>query len=605
MGVSGLVFGNNEQKSQEEDGGVERLLERIKNGVLAEDRRRAMEELQDAVAESRSAQLALGATGLPIILSILREERGNLDLVRGGLETLVNALGFEGDLNGNRGPVQPGMLNSELLAREEGSASLLLSLLDEEDFYVRYHTLCLLTMLSRNSAVWLQEAVLATPQGLTRLMDMMQDREVIRNEALLLLTFLTRSAKEIQKIAVFEGVFEKLFNIIIEEGGCDGGIVVQDCLDLLNNVLRDSSANQNFLRETLGLHPVGLLLKLRKGSNLSFSQQKTMNLLCILETVTLLLARDPAKEVLEDANALANQSVLMQNNVLDYLLIHSVEEKAPAVAVRCASLKCIGDLIRHNARNAEILGKRTVGEEPDEEPALNAVLRLMLHTSDKDERAAAEYVIKCFCEVNPEGQLILARLPLGSMLFHALDISKGKKDCLESRNAALTEELGNETNRGSQGERSGQTVKERVQMYQHILENMEKEQQEKEQEVMYYKQLAEKHEEDLKSLSAAYNSLKQENHHLDLQVKGLSKGIEGTAIAGPSVSELEAAREEGRKEAAKESETELNDLLVCLGQEESKVERLRARLEELGEDVEALIQGIGEEPERGLNGEEE
>lgn len=33
--------------------------------------------------------------------------------------------------------------------------------------------------------------------------------------------------QEIQKIAVFEGVFEKLFNIIVEEGGSDGGIVVQ------------------------------------------------------------------------------------------------------------------------------------------------------------------------------------------------------------------------------------------------------------------------------------------------------------------------------------------------------------------------------------------
>ncbi|KAI5061739.1 hypothetical protein GOP47_0024244 [Adiantum capillus-veneris] len=236
-----------------------------------------MEELQDVVAESHSAQLALGATGLPIILSVLREERGNLDLVRGMLETLLSALGSEGNSHGNKGPVELGMLNSELLAREEGSASLLLSLLDVEDFFVRYRTLCLLIMLSRNSSVRLQEAVLATPQGLTRLMDMMQDREVIRNEALLLLTFLTRSAEEIQKIAVFEGVFEKLFNIIVEEGGCDGGIVVQDCLDLLNNILRGSPPNQNFLRETLGFQPVALLLKPRKSSSLSFSQQKVID----------------------------------------------------------------------------------------------------------------------------------------------------------------------------------------------------------------------------------------------------------------------------------------------------------------------------------------
>ena len=91
---------------------MEQLLERIKNGVLVEDRHNAMIELQDIVAESRSAQLAFGATGnvyisaqvyiekykdilklgayadniylfsgLPIILAVLREERSDLDLV--------------------------------------------------------------------------------------------------------------------------------------------------------------------------------------------------------------------------------------------------------------------------------------------------------------------------------------------------------------------------------------------------------------------------------------------------------------------------------------------------------------------------------------------
>ncbi|KAI5061317.1 hypothetical protein GOP47_0023822 [Adiantum capillus-veneris] len=98
--------------------------------------------------------------------------------------------------------------------------------------------------------------------------------------------------------------------------------------------------------------------------------------------------------------------------------------------------------------------------------------------------------------------------------------------------------------------------------------------------------------------------LEQENHHLDLQVKDLGKGIKGMAIERPNVEELEAERDVGRQEAAKESEAEVNDLLVCLGQEESKVERLRARLGELGEDVEALLQGIGEEAEREQGGED-
>lgn len=46
---------------------VERLLDRISNGVLAEDRRTAIAELQSVVAESHAAQLAFGAMGKSFI----------------------------------------------------------------------------------------------------------------------------------------------------------------------------------------------------------------------------------------------------------------------------------------------------------------------------------------------------------------------------------------------------------------------------------------------------------------------------------------------------------------------------------------------------------
>lgn len=42
---------------------VERLLDRISNGVLAEDRRTAVVELQSVVTESHAAQLDFGAMG--------------------------------------------------------------------------------------------------------------------------------------------------------------------------------------------------------------------------------------------------------------------------------------------------------------------------------------------------------------------------------------------------------------------------------------------------------------------------------------------------------------------------------------------------------------
>lgn len=41
------------------------------------------------------------------------------------------------------------------------------------------------------------------------------------------LTFCCYHIQEIQKIVVFEGAFEKIFSIIKEEGGSEGGVVVQ------------------------------------------------------------------------------------------------------------------------------------------------------------------------------------------------------------------------------------------------------------------------------------------------------------------------------------------------------------------------------------------
>ena len=68
------------------------LLERISDGVLADDRRSAAHELRDLVQESRVAQFAIGVIGLPTLITSLTEERNDTELVHGVLEVLVNAL---------------------------------------------------------------------------------------------------------------------------------------------------------------------------------------------------------------------------------------------------------------------------------------------------------------------------------------------------------------------------------------------------------------------------------------------------------------------------------------------------------------------------------
>lgn len=136
------------------------MLGRISSGVLAEDRRAAVTELQSLVAESPSAQLAVGAmgctsfvsfeenfkhvhcrlkntcymllhveTGFPVLLSVLKEERDDVEIIRAALETLVSALSPIDTAHGQKNEIQPASINSDLLSRESESISLLLSLL--------------------------------------------------------------------------------------------------------------------------------------------------------------------------------------------------------------------------------------------------------------------------------------------------------------------------------------------------------------------------------------------------------------------------------------------------------------------------------------------
>lgn len=123
---------------------------------------------------------------------------------------------------------------------------MLLDNLSNHDFYIRFSILQLLSTLQSHRPVPLQDNILASGMGVSRLMDLLDDRrEIIRNEVLLLLIAITEQNAEIQKIVAFENAFDRLFHIIKEEGGAVlGGIVAQDCLQLIHNLLRYNMSNQ-------------------------------------------------------------------------------------------------------------------------------------------------------------------------------------------------------------------------------------------------------------------------------------------------------------------------------------------------------------------------
>ncbi|KAG2445332.1 hypothetical protein HYH02_008798 [Chlamydomonas schloesseri] len=257
---------------------VENLLQRISGSLMPEYRRQAMSQLKDLLLDNPKAQMAFGSMGVPILMAVLRDDRDDVALLQSTLESLVAAT-TGGGHDAHR-PDHPhhvsaaeahaAALNAEVLARQREHIGLLLGLLEDEpvgvsDFYVRYHTVQLLTALLNHCPTKLQEAILATPMSVVRLTELLGERsEIIRNEALLLLVALTRmegagaggagagapgGASEVQKIAAFEGAFDRVAELLREEGGLDGGMVVQDCIELMNNLLRGNLANQRLFRE--------------------------------------------------------------------------------------------------------------------------------------------------------------------------------------------------------------------------------------------------------------------------------------------------------------------------------------------------------------------
>lgn len=64
-----------------------------------------------------------------MLLHVLREDREDVELIRGTLETLVSALTPIETSHGAKNEVQPAPMNSDLLSRESENISLLLSLL--------------------------------------------------------------------------------------------------------------------------------------------------------------------------------------------------------------------------------------------------------------------------------------------------------------------------------------------------------------------------------------------------------------------------------------------------------------------------------------------
>lgn len=99
---------------------------------------------------------------------------------------------------------------------------------------------------------------------------------------------LTSGHTDIQKLVAFENAFDRIFSIIDLEGGVEGGIVSQDCLQLMTNLLEFNVSNQNYFRETGGVLKLAKQLDLKEDEVLPFAKdQRNTNIQYAIRVVRL------------------------------------------------------------------------------------------------------------------------------------------------------------------------------------------------------------------------------------------------------------------------------------------------------------------------------
>lgn len=260
-------------------------MDRVSTSTLLEDRRDACRALK---ALSKKYRVEVGAQGMACLIQILEMDRSDCEIIGYALETLCNITSqeqFDEERDNPTVSANIGEQFTEMFIKSPENVTTVLSFLEEFDFKVRWPAVRLLTSLLANRHKDIQEIILVSPMAVSRLMDLLIDgREVIRNDALLLLIELIKGNANIQKIVAFENAFDRLFDVIRDEGFSDGGIVVEDCLILMINLLKNNSSNQQFFKEGSYIQRLAPMLMLPSDlEETGWTPQKVSNMHCMLQ----------------------------------------------------------------------------------------------------------------------------------------------------------------------------------------------------------------------------------------------------------------------------------------------------------------------------------
>nr|XP_046181354.1 general vesicular transport factor p115 isoform X3 [Oncorhynchus gorbuscha] len=426
---------------------IHKLCDRVASSTLLEDRRDAVRALKSL---SKKYRLEVGTQAMDHLVHILQTDRSDSEILGYALDTLYNIICNDeeeeqdesedmaaappipvsgkhknvpvSDENAQKQDEDLGVLFTDKFLGDSENVTLLLTLLEEFDFHVRWPGVKLLTALLKNQCNQVQGVILVSPMGVSRLMDLLADsREVIRNDGLLLLQQLTKGNAAIQKIVAFENAFERLLDIITEEGSSDGGIVVEDCLLLLVNLLKNNSSNQNFFKEGSYIQRMKPWFEVG-DDNSGWSAQKVTNLHLMLQLVRVMVS-----PVNSPGATSSCQKSMYQCGLLQQLCTILMATGVPA-DILTETINTVSEVIRGSQINQDYFASVNAPSNPPR-PAIVVLLMSMVNERQPFVlRCAVLYCFQCFLYKNQKGQGEIVATLLPSTI-DANSISAGQLLC--------------------------------------------------------------------------------------------------------------------------------------------------------------------------------
>ncbi|XP_072480231.1 general vesicular transport factor p115 isoform X2 [Notamacropus eugenii] len=388
---------------------IQKLCDRVASSTLLDDRRDAVRALRSL---SKKYRLEVGIKAMEHLIHVLQTDRSDSEIIGYALDTLFNIMSNdveeeEQEDNSSKQSDDLGGQFTEIFIKQQENVTLLLSLLEEFDFHVRWPGVKLLTTLLKQQGPQVQQIILVSPMGVSRLMDLLADsREVIRNDGVLLLQALTRSNAAIQKIVAFENAFERLLDIITEEGNSDGGIVVEDCLLLLQNLLKNNNSNQNFFKEGSYIQRMKPWFEVG-DDNSGWSAQKVTNLHLMLQLVRVLVSPTNPPGATSSC-----QKAMYLCELLQQLCIILMATGVPA-DILTETINTVSEVIRGCQVNQDYFASVNAPSNPPR-PAIVVLLMSMVNERQPFVlRCAVLYCFQCFLykNLNGQGEIVATLLP--------------------------------------------------------------------------------------------------------------------------------------------------------------------------------------------------